>query len=73
MQTSLFKKMLEPSYYTASVRVSLHRQMTPRPVQHGGGVELVSAAQVVLNALVPRMRADYGGELFTAKLDIVVH
>jgi hypothetical protein len=29
--------------------VERHR-MTPRPVQHGGGVELFSAAQVDLNA-----------------------
>ena len=41
-----------------------HRQMTPRPVQHGGGVKGPGAEQ----PLVLRVRADCRGRLFTAKL-----
>ena len=49
------------------------RQMTPRPVQHGGGVELVPCSSRPEPPSVLRVRADCGGRLFTAKLGVVVH
>ena len=47
--------------------------MTPRPVQHGGGVELVAVLQSTRTPSVLRVRADCGGRLFTAKLAVIVH
>ena len=46
----------------------LHRQMTTRPVQAWGGVELTPELPSVHG-----VRADCGGRLFTAKLRVVVH
>ena len=43
--------------------------MTPRPVQHGGGVKGPGAEQ----PLVLRVRADWGSRFFTAKLGVVIH
>ena len=43
--------------------------MTPRPVQHGGGVKGPGAER----PSVLRVRADGGSRLFTAKLGVVVH
>ena len=51
----------------------LHPQMTPRPVQHGGGVELVPCSTRSEPPSVLRMRADCGGRLFTAKFGVVMH
>jgi hypothetical protein len=48
----------------------LRRPMTPRPVQHGGGVELDATLEP---PSVPRVRAGCGGRLFTAKLGVIVH
>ena len=43
----------------------LHRPMTPRPVQRGGGVKvLVSSRRRKTSVL--RVRANCGGQLFTA-------
>ena len=47
--------------------------MTPRPVQHGGGVELALCSSRLEPPSVLRLRADCGGRLFTAKLAVVVH
>ena len=43
------------------------RPMTPRPVQHGGGVELDPCSSRPEPPSVLRVRADCGAELFTAK------
>ena len=51
----------------------LHGRMTPRPVRHGGRVELVPVLQSTRTPSVLRVRADCGGRLFTAKLPVVVH
>ena len=53
--------------------VSTRRQMTPRPVQHGGGVELARCPVVANLPSVLRVRADCRGRLFTAKFGVVVH
>ena len=47
--------------------------MTPRPVQHGGGVELALCSDRPEPPSVLRVRANCGGRLFTAKLPVVVH
>ena len=47
--------------------------MTPRPVQHGGGVELIPCSSRPEPLSVLRARADCGGRLFTAKFGVVVH
>ena len=58
----------------ACVRLlSCARQMTPRPVQHGGGVELDPVLQSTERRQCFALRADCGGRLFTAKLAVVVH
>ena len=49
------------------------RPMTPRPVQHGGGVKLDKCPIGANRCSVLRVRADCGGRPFTAKLGIVVH
>ena len=51
----------------------LHRRMTPRPVQHGGGVELAPCSSRSEPPSVLHPRADCGGRLFAAKLGVVVH
>ena len=51
----------------------MHRPMTPRPVQHGVGVELGCAPVDPKRASVLHARADCGGRVFTAKLAAVVH
>ena len=45
----------------------------PRPVQHGGRVELDPVLPVDPKPLVLRVRANCGGRLFTAKLGVVLH
>ena len=48
--------------------------ITPRPVQHGGRVELVPGGSTRSEPpSVLRVRADCGGRLFAAKLGVVVH
>ena len=47
--------------------------MTPRPVQHGGGVELEPTSSRPEPPSVLHIRADCGGRFFTAKFGVVVH
>ena len=51
----------------------MHAQMTPRPVQHGGRVELPQRFSRRERPSVLRVRADWGSRLFAAKLVVVVH
>ena len=61
-------------HYFGEIRcLLLRRPMTPRPVQHGGGVELDPVLRSSGPPSVLHMRADCGGRLFTAKLAVVVH
>ena len=58
----------------ADLRLSdLHRPMTPRPVQHGGGSNWTPCSTRPEPPSVLRVRAGCGGHLFTAKLAVVVH
>ena len=47
--------------------------MTPRPVQHGGGVELAIVLGEPEPPSVLRVRADCGGRLFPVKFAVAVH
>ena len=47
--------------------------MTPRPVQHGGRVELPQRSSRPERPSVLRARADCEGRLFTAILSVVMH
>ena len=56
-------------WYFSVFRATHH----PRPVQHGGGVELDPYSSRPEPPSVLHARADYGGRLFTAKLGVVVY
>ena len=57
----------------SSCAFCVHGRMTPRPVQHGVGVEMDAVLPVSEPPSVLHVRADCGGRLFTAKLGVVVH
>ena len=58
------------AYLAAPLRRAYCTPNDPRPVQHGGGVELIPGLH---SQSALRLRADCGGRLFTAKLAVIVH
>ena len=61
------KEKLSPHFWVFGIfeGVLLHAQMTPRPVQHGGRVELDPVLPVDPKPLVLRVRANCGGRELT--------
>ena len=62
------------AHAAAVQRIFSHHQGHPRPVQHGGRVELAPVLQSSLKRpSVLRVRADCGARLFLAKFAVVLH
>ena len=64
---------LARSLGVSTPRLPFARPMTPRPVQHGGRVELDPCSSRPEPPSVLRVRANCGGRPFTAKLAVVMH